>query len=314
MNATIETYTTEHVQPNGYRARQTHADPRCSNRHDGDTIVERNVDRASEAAGWDCECLLDLADEKIAAVEMADPNPERPQGGGGKGRPIPDYDDALASVSAWVATFDRKLDVADLDGHADSRYVAREWAKRSDSDFAFLVEMKAAATERGKLSDGQAKGTLNCLRAALYRAKPKVDITPKVAEATGTPIPDGTYTVVFGDEADYLTLRLRTQKDDASFAPGEQVAKFLDGPDNSRSYVGFGFTTGGTLRVWKRFATDSTRLVEAVRVLFADPRAAASAYGLRSGKCGICSRKLTVPESIKTGIGPVCREKAGWSA
>lgn len=28
-----------------------------------------------------------------------------------------------------------------------------------------------------------------------------------------------------------------------------------------------------------------------------------------SGKCGCCGRKLTVPESISTGIGPICAER-----
>jgi len=28
-----------------------------------------------------------------------------------------------------------------------------------------------------------------------------------------------------------------------------------------------------------------------------------------SGKCGICNRRLTVPESIKSGIGPECAKK-----
>ena len=30
---------------------------------------------------------------------------------------------------------------------------------------------------------------------------------------------------------------------------------------------------------------------------------------LHSGKCSKCGRKLTTPESIKRGMGPVCREK-----
>ena len=29
-----------------------------------------------------------------------------------------------------------------------------------------------------------------------------------------------------------------------------------------------------------------------------------------AGKCGRCGRELTTPESIRTGLGPVCREKA----
>lgn len=37
-----------------------------------------------------------------------------------------------------------------------------------------------------------------------------------------------------------------------------------------------------------------------------DPRAAAIAYGRELGRCSICNRTLTDPDSIANGIGPVC--------
>jgi len=44
----------------------------------------------------------------------------------------------------------------------------------------------------------------------------------------------------------------------------------------------------------------------------ADPLNAAIAYGKRYGKCSVCARTLTDPESIDRGIGPVCAERFGW--
>lgn len=43
-----------------------------------------------------------------------------------------------------------------------------------------------------------------------------------------------------------------------------------------------------------------------------DPLAEAVAHGKRTGHCAICSRKLTDPESVDRGIGPVCATKFGW--
>lgn len=43
-----------------------------------------------------------------------------------------------------------------------------------------------------------------------------------------------------------------------------------------------------------------------------DPEKAMADYGHRIGRCGMCRRTLTVPESIERGIGPVCAAKAGW--
>lgn len=31
------------------------------------------------------------------------------------------------------------------------------------------------------------------------------------------------------------------------------------------------------------------------------------------GRCSVCGRKLTDPESLRTGLGPTCRKKAGFS-
>lgn len=44
----------------------------------------------------------------------------------------------------------------------------------------------------------------------------------------------------------------------------------------------------------------------------AGPREAAIRYGHELGKCSICNRTLTNPESIEAGIGPVCAQNRGW--
>jgi hypothetical protein len=41
----------------------------------------------------------------------------------------------------------------------------------------------------------------------------------------------------------------------------------------------------------------------------ADPMASAIAYGKKFGRCAVCHRELSDPESIEAGIGPVCRER-----
>lgn len=42
------------------------------------------------------------------------------------------------------------------------------------------------------------------------------------------------------------------------------------------------------------------------------PRQASMDFGLTSGTCGVCSSPLSNAESLKLGIGPVCRNKMGW--
>lgn len=43
-----------------------------------------------------------------------------------------------------------------------------------------------------------------------------------------------------------------------------------------------------------------------------DPYTAAVEYGRLTGRCSICNRTLSNEESVKLGIGPVCRAKFGW--
>jgi hypothetical protein len=151
------------------------------------------------------------------------------------------------------------------------------------------------AERTGRLGVHQARAMLELARSANGMVR-------------GTPVPDGTYTVVL-EENLRRTLRFRTQKRNVQFYPGRQIASFLAGPENTKDYVSFAFVErDGSLRVWRRFA-ERADLVECARVILGDPLAAAKAYALESGRCALCGRVLTVPESIERGIGPECARR-----
>lgn len=130
-------------------------------------------------------------------------------------------------------------------------------------------------------------------------------VAPTIAS---TGIHDGFYTVV-GYHAHY-TFRLVTNDADAAFAPGKQIISYLTGPCNESDYVAFGFVINGRLIVWKRFAQGYERIQAAARFLLSgNPGEHGKAYALESGRCYICNRTLTTPESIAAGIGPTCAGK-----
>ena len=58
-----------------------------------------------------------------------------------------------------------------------------------------------------------------------------------------------------------------------------------------------------------------SRLADDVKAVLleaaADPLTAAVKYGRETGSCSCCGRDLTNAESIRLGIGPICREKFG---
>ena len=75
-----------------------------------------------------------------------------------------------------------------------------------------------------------------------------------------------------------------------------------------------GDTYLGKVLAGKLFGSkDCTKTLEE-RILQAmqDPKGAAEAFGKKFGRCSICSRTLTDPESIEKGIGPICASRFGW--
>ncbi len=93
----------------------------------------------------------------------------------------------------------------------------------------------------------------------------------------------------------------------------------LIGPDNWRNYQCFGMLNPetGTIRMTSK--TTMTLNTWSVRILgrvlanvWADTTKRITDNGFdvhHMGKCGSCGRALTVPASIKSGIGPICAGK-----
>lgn len=163
------------------------------------------------------------------------------------------------------------------------------WEARADED-------REAAM--GALSYEQAR------QEAEQAPQPTLDVK---VEHDFAGLPDGTYTVVLGTE--HRTFKVKTQKTDAKFAPGQRVLSGLVGPDNTSDYVGLGFVSTDArgkhhLRPWKKYRDSGAVTQQAAQALLSDPRSA-----LVAAVCCRCQRTLTTPESIAAGIGPDCANK-----
>ena len=91
-----------------------------------------------------------------------------------------------------------------------------------------------------------------------------------------------------------------------------RYVSFLTGPNNSNDYWYIGLMTDKEFRWTKKSrvkpTTISFRYFKALhKYLFIDKKPLPSHIEIRhEGKCGRCGRKLTVPESIDSGFGPMC--------
>jgi hypothetical protein len=65
----------------------------------------------------------------------------------------------------------------------------------------------------------------------------------------------------------------------------------------------------GLLTLWVRPGVDNAKVLQDLLDIEKDPQAAAVLHGKASGRCSVCSRDLTDPESIERGIGPICAGK-----
>lgn len=130
------------------------------------------------------------------------------------------------------------------------------------------------------------------------------------------------------------TLTLRSTKTDARYTykvrladkkqPSDAPAYFvslLSGPDNDAdfTYLGMIFSTGFKLTKKSRLPTTALP-VRAFAYFYSNcvvaGRMPSELQVWHEGRCGACGRKLTVPESLVTGLGPECAAKAGvdWGA
>lgn len=113
----------------------------------------------------------------------------------------------------------------------------------------------------------------------------------------------------------HYTFRVRKTEANENY-PEAYFVKVLTGPDNESNYTYLGKLSplsGAVVLTGKsKFTADSfpVRLLErTLSRVWADDHAAYEAHGYKThheGACGRCGRKLTVPASVESGIGPEC--------
>jgi len=119
---------------------------------------------------------------------------------------------------------------------------------------------------------------------------------------------NGIVTVRNPNTGEHRTFKVATQPFQAKFAAGRRIVYLLTGPDNESDWQGWGFVNEFGIRPWQRFGDVYRKYAS----LLWNQEAAESAWGMEfmwAARCRICNRTLTTPESIESGIGPVCAER-----
>lgn len=120
-------------------------------------------------------------------------------------------------------------------------------------------------------------------------------------------IPNGCFTVNNLDKNTHRTVKIHTAKGKLE---GKRIISLLTGPDNNTSYSGFGFVNDdGSIHLWRRHSGSATKrwLASFVAAKFNDVEFDhPHLEWLVEKRCIVCNKRLTTPESIEHGIGPIC--------
>lgn len=130
-------------------------------------------------------------------------------------------------------------------------------------------------------------------------------------------IPNGTFTVESSRTGKHRTFRIHTAK--SGNAKGARFVALLTGPDNQRNYRSFAVISNDWqhILVFRKLRaapnekpTDWETYACMLEVMLASDENWYTERGMTikgSRKCAKCGRMLTEPESLRAGIGPVCR-------
>lgn len=187
-----------------------------------------------------------------------------------------------------------------------------EWCidNHTHTDNTFLCNLQLQLWNDKHLSDKQIATAAQCFKA-LYG---NYIVNLAKQDLIGRPqLNLGTYTIIDDKTAQYRTIRLQECPEGFNKEPGTQIAQFLSGPDNNSDFTGFAFIYPGRHPyVWKKYH-GNTNLCYNLGILLEHDDAIkyGEAYAIESGRCYHCNRKLTVPVSIFSGLGPTCAKKLG---
>ena len=115
-----------------------------------------------------------------------------------------------------------------------------------------------------------------------------------------------TATIVNEATGNRITVRFRKPKGFKAV-----LVDLMTGSDNEESFSFIGTLAGQQVRISPKQRTDAQKAQLAAKVInwtiaHAEADDLRTVRVIHSGVCGRCGRKLTVPESIDTGLGPEC--------
>lgn len=163
-----------------------------------------------------------------------------------------------------------------------------DWLDANRASEEFAASLYAAGIRYGSLTDNQMACVERSVKTAVTAADPddQIDLSE---------LPTGYYAVPDGDTR--LKIAIRRPRKNSNWFGWIFV-------DDGAEY--------GARKNYGRQGPDALytgQIRDELRAVLADPLVALKAYGILTGSCGVCGRKLEDEESVALGIGPICAGK-----
>lgn len=187
----------------------------------------------------------------------------------------------------------------------DANPEASAWiAKYAGTGEGFGYAMHRALEQWGSLTDNQLAAVLKCIESGKVRA------IEAEQRAEAAPVIENTALMDAFAKARAAGLKFpRITLGAVVISPAGESSKNAGALYVKEEGQYLGKVMGGKfLRVRECGDEQAQRVAD----LLADPKAAAKAYGIKTGRCCLCNRELTDPVSIANGIGPVCETNYGF--
>ena len=179
------------------------------------------------------------------------------------------------------------------------------WLNAEAARFEFAGSMLEALTKYGHLTERQMATVARLTVAAAGRKAARAIERAQAAEAAPAltvPAIEASFTKAKAAGIKFPKLRLDT----FVFSPASATSNNAGAVYVKEGDTYLGKVLGGRfLKVRDCTEEQAGRIVAAAT----NPEAAAIAYGKQFGKCSVCARELSDPESVARGIGPICAEK-----
>lgn len=182
------------------------------------------------------------------------------------------------------------------------------WVAINMARFDFARSMVEAVNKHGSWTDGQLAAILKCMARDVERTQEReaqVAAAPVIAGA-GFDRMVRAFESARATGLKYPKLRVGDLLFTLAGAQSKYAGNSIFVKDDKPTYFGrIDLSTGKFLKTTVCSAAVYARIEE----VCADPLAAAVMYGKQTGHCACCGLELENPESMRLGIGPICRKK-----